>query len=216
MNRIDHIAVGADSLEQGVTMLKSLLGCTIPDGGKHDQMSTHNCLAQAGPQQFIELIAIDPDAPPAPRTRWFTLDNPETQARLALRPRALCWVVNTPDLDSQVRQSPVDLGEILTLTRGDRRWRLTVPPDGSLLESGLIPAFIEWPAGVHPSESMQDLGITLRSINLGHPEPDYLTDILEKLSIAHLASVYQNEVRSLSFSITSNANANSGNDIVID
>ena len=60
-------------------------------------------------------------------------------ARLSvvLRPRALCWVVDTDDLDALVANSPIDLGEVIHLSRGDRTWRLTVPKDGSLGEHGL-------------------------------------------------------------------------------
>ena len=96
---------------------------------------------QAGKESFLEILAIDPDAPPPGRARWFSMDDPATIARLAERPRALCWVVGTEDLDAIVTASPVDLGEIIYLTRGDRSWRLTVPKDGHSLGRAV--------AGVH-------------------------------------------------------------------
>ena len=101
-NKIDHFAIGAASLEQGVADMQTRLGVEVPRGGKHDAMSTHNCVMQAGNESFFELISIDPDAPEPGRTRWFTMDDPATQARLADRPRALCWVVNTDDLDGVI------------------------------------------------------------------------------------------------------------------
>jgi len=201
INRIDHIAIGTASLEQGVTALKDILGHVLPAGGKHDQMGTHNCLTQAGNNRYIELIAIDPDAPDPGHPRWFTLDNPSTQARLAERPRALSWVVHTSNLDEVIAHSPVDLGEVLDLTRGSRSWRLTVPRDGSLHESGLLPAFIEWPPGPHPSTGMQDQGIELQHIHLGHPDPDHLDSLLRALNIAHLVKVHKSSARALSFSL---------------
>ena len=188
-NKIDHFAIGAVNLDQGVWALQSALGAEIPRGGKHEAMSTHNCVAQAGSESFLEIISIDPDAPDPGRTRWFTLDDPETQAKLAIRPRTLCWVVGTDDLDAIVAASPVDLGEVVTFTRGDRSWRLTVPEDGSLPWGGLIPAFIEWSPGPHPSTGMADVGITLRTVRLTHPNPEQLTDILATLHIDHLATV---------------------------
>ena len=106
-NKIDHFAIGATSLDQGVDALKDVLGVEVPRGGKHDAMSTHNCVMQSGNESFFELISIDPDAPDPGRVRWFTLDDPETQARLKERPRALCWVVGTDDLDGTVAASPV-------------------------------------------------------------------------------------------------------------
>ena len=201
-NKIDHVAVGTDSLEKGSEALQAVLGVSLTKGSKHDLMSTHNRVMQAGNESFFELIARDPDAPSPQRTRWFTLDDPRTLQRLALKPRSLCWVVNTTDLDALVALSPVDLGEIVTFTRGDRSWRLTVPADGHLPEAGLLPAFIEWSPGPHPSTAQQDLGVTLESVNLSHPDPDRLLDQLKQLQVDHLATVSQGEI-GLSFSLQS-------------
>ncbi len=204
MNRIDHFTVGTSALTKGQTDLTDLLGATVPAGSKHDAMSTHNCVCQAGNESFFELIAVDPDAPDPGRTRWFTLDDPVTQARIAARPRALCWVVNTPDLDAVVAASPVDLGEVVHFQRGDRTWRLTVPQDGSLPEGGLLPAFIEWSPGPHPSTGQQDVGLKLRSIRLTHPEPNKLKTILTQLGVDHLADVFEGP-RALAFEVSAPA-----------
>ncbi|KEJ89017.1 VOC family protein [Sulfitobacter donghicola] len=200
-NKIDHFAIGADTLDQGVADMKTKLGVTVPRGGKHDAMSTHNCVMQSGNESFFELIAIDPDAPADPgRTRWFTLDDPATQERLAARPRALCWVVGTDDLDGIIAASPVDLGEVVLFTRGERSWRLTVPKDGHLPMGGLLPAFIEWSPGPHPSTGQQDLGVTLDAVQLTHPNPDELTGILRALQVDHLAQVSKGDA-ALSFAL---------------
>ena len=188
-NKIDHFAIGAADLDQGVAALQGALGVTVPRGGKHAAMSTHNCVMQAGGESFLEIIAIDPEAPPPGRRRWFTLDDPATQSRLSLRPRALCWVVGTDSLDEIVAKSPIDLGEVVPFSRGDRSWRLTVPSDGSLPEGGLLPAFIEWSPGPHPSSGMQDLGVVLQRVTLTHPEPETLRALLHALRVDHLAVV---------------------------
>lgn len=189
LNKIDHFAIGAETLEQGVAAMEHALGVTLPRGSKHDAMSTHNCVCQAGNESFLELIAIDPDAPDPGRARWFSLDDPATRARLAERPRPLCWVVNTDDLDGVIAASPIDLGEVVDFRRGERTWRLTVPADGHLPEGGLLPAFIEWSPGPHPSTGQQDLGIRLREVRISSPESAQLRTILEALSVAHLATV---------------------------
>lgn len=199
-NRIDHFAIGAASLDQGVAAIRDALGVEVPRGSKHDAMSTHNCVMQAGNESFFELIAIDPDAPDPGRARWFTLDDPATQGRLAERPRALCWVVNTDDLDGVIAASPLDLGEVVDFRRGERTWRLTVPRDGSLPEGGLIPAFIEWSPGPHPSTGQQDLGVRLKAVRLTHPDPDGLRATLEALNVAHLATIERGE-RALAFTL---------------
>ncbi len=203
-NRIDHFTVGTSDLHSGQAALAEMLGATLPMGSKHDAMSTRNCVCQAGNESFLELIAIDPDAPDPGRVRWFTLDDPATQARLADGPRALCWVVNTSDLDAVVAASPIDLGEIVHFQRGDRTWRLTVPKDGSLPEGGLIPAFIEWSPGPHPSTGQQDVGIKLERIELQHPDPAALTATLKALGVAHLATISAGP-RALSFALSTPA-----------
>lgn len=199
-NKIDHFAVGADSLEQGVAAMKSKLGVEVPRGSKHDLMSTHNCVMQAGNESFFELIAIDPDAPDPGRVRWFTLDDPRTHERLAERPRALCWVVNTDDLEGVIAASDVDLGEIVEFRRGDRTWRLTVPRDGSLPEAGLMPAFIEWSPGPHPSTGQQDLNVRLKQVKITHPEPEKLAATFAALRISDLADISKGE-RALAFEL---------------
>ncbi|WP_171123386.1 MULTISPECIES: VOC family protein [unclassified Ruegeria] len=189
LNKIDHFAIGADTLAQGVSAMKDALGVEVPQGSKHDAMSTHNCVMQAGNESFFELIAIDPEAADPGRVRWFTLDDPATQARLKERPRALCWVVNTDDLDAVIAASPVDLGEVVHFQRGDRTWRLTVPKDGHLPENGLLPAFIEWSPGPHPSTGQQNLSVTLSKVQVQTPNAARLKDMFEKLQISHLAEI---------------------------
>ena len=211
-NHLDHIAVGAESLEQGERWVNDVLGVSIPRGGKHAAMSTHNCLAQTGNDSFLEVIAIDRDAPDPGRIRWFSLDDHATRNRLTERPHALCWVVNTDDLDAVIAASPVDLGEVLELSRGELSWRLTVPKDGSLAEGGLIPTFIEWPPGPHPSNNMQDIGLVMQQITLHHPDPDKIGTMLTALSIEHLAVVEQAESPALSFSVKTPA----GDIVVLD
>lgn len=192
-NRIDHIAVGAADLESGVAAMQDKLGVTVPGGSKHAAMSTHNCVMQAGNESFFELIAIDPEAPDPGRVRWFSFDDPKTQARLAERPQPLCWVVNTTDLDAVLAASPVDLGEIVDFQRGDRTWRLTVPADGHLPEAGLLPAFIEWSPGPHPSTGQQDLGVKLAEVQITTPDPERLQGIFKTLKIDHLATISRGE-----------------------
>ncbi|WP_419913861.1 VOC family protein [Hoeflea sp.] len=199
-NKIDHFAIGADTLEQGIAAMKGILGVDVPRGSKHDAMSTHNCVMQAGNESFFELIAIDPEAPDPGRVRWFTLDDPATRSRLTERPRALCWVVNTDDLDGVIAQSPVDLGEVVDFQRGERTWRLTVPKDGHLPAGGLLPAFIEWSPGPHPSTGQQDLGVRLLNVRIKTPDPSRMREIFDTLNISHLAEISEGPA-ALSFEI---------------
>ena len=198
--KIDHFTLGANDLNHATAYLEALTGAVLPKGGKHPLMSTHNGLTSTGERQFMELIAIDPEAPAPNRIRWFSLDDENTKARISERPRALCWVVETNDLDNVVANSPVDLGEIVHLSRDNRTWRLTVPKDGSLPEHGAIPAFIEWSPGPHPSQMQQDIGIRLEEIIIHHPEPDWLHEVFLSLGIAEFATIKEGE-HALSFDV---------------
>lgn len=200
-NKIDHIVIGADSLEQGIEALQQSLDATLPKGSKHDAMSTHNCVAPVGNESFIEILSIDPDVPAPDRARWFDMDNSAVQAKFKQAASAHCWVVGTSDLDALIASSPVDLGEVVFFSRGERSWRLTIPKDGSLLEEGLIPSFIEWSPGPHPSTGMADLGLELQQVVLTHPDPEGLKATLTKLGVDHLATVESGDKKAIAFNM---------------
>ncbi len=126
------------------------------------------------------------------------MDDPATIERLAMRLRALCWVGGTDDLEAIVAASPVDLGEILHFTRGDRTWRLTVPSDGQLPWAGLLPAFIECCPGPHPSTAKQDLGVLSDKVQITHPDPKPCWQLLDRLHVGHLAELPKERLRSRS------------------
>ena len=102
---IDHLVIGAASLEQGVAWCEATLGIPPGPGGVHPFMGTHNRLLRIdGPgfaNSYLEIIAIDPAAPPPGRPRWFGLDDPAVQARLARGPQLLTAVARTPDVPAR-------------------------------------------------------------------------------------------------------------------
>ena len=79
---LDHLVVAARTLDEGSAWLFERLGVRPVEGGKHAFMGTHNRLLKIGPREYLEVIAIDPNAPPPARPRWFALDAPEMQERL--------------------------------------------------------------------------------------------------------------------------------------
>ncbi|HEU4727211.1 MAG TPA: VOC family protein [Kofleriaceae bacterium] len=178
MTELDHIAVAAHSLAQGVAYVQDLLGVEIPWGGTHPWMGTHNHLLRLGDTVFLEVIAIDPAAPPPARPRWFGLDDPALQAELRTAPRLLTWVVRTTQIAEVFLASRRPLGAIEPMQRGALRWLLTFPNDGSLVDGGLIPAVIQWPAGAHPASRMRDQGCALEQLETAHPDPaGYRSDL---------------------------------------
>src|SRR6185295_5883980 len=106
------------------------LGALPQAGGKHVAMGTHNALLRLGPREYIEMIAIDPDAAAPPRPRWFALDDARMRASLAEGPRLVQWAVRTDDLDSARARAKIDPGTVHPMTRGDFRWRITIPDTG--------------------------------------------------------------------------------------
>jgi hypothetical protein len=139
MIALDHVTLGTSSLAAGIAAVRDVLGIEIPPGGKHPDMSTHNRVVNVGESRFLELIAVDPDAPAVPHKRWFGLDDPAVKARIAAAPRGVGWVVRTDDLDHVIATSPVELGEARRMSRGERTWRLTVPEAGAMPYDGLVP-----------------------------------------------------------------------------
>jgi hypothetical protein len=131
----------------------------------------HIIVARLGDSMFLELLAIDPAAPPPLRPRWFQLDDPALQAELAAQPRLLTWVVRTPQITDTVAASAQPLGAIEPMQRGDLRWQITIPGGGSLVQGGLIPTVIQWSDGPLPVTRMPDLGFALDRLEVVHSDP---------------------------------------------
>jgi hypothetical protein len=190
---IDHLVVAAADLELGAAWLEDRLGVPLTPGGKHAAMSTHNRLLKLGPKRYLELIAIDPAAPNPGRARWFGLDDPALRARIAERPRLIHWVACCADLEAASAACPEPLGDILDLSRGDFRWRITVPADGHLPGDGLLPSLIQWQSPAHPAEPMPDRGCTLMKLEGFHPEPTRIRGALAALGLKEALALYATE-----------------------
>lgn len=171
---IDHIVLAATTLDEGVRYLYEQLGVEVPTGGKHPIMGTHNCLMRVGRTIYLEILSIDPSAPPPRRARWFGLDDLSVQARLRERPHFVGWVAQTNNITESIAALGADIGPAIEATRGDLRWRISVRDDGLLLDGGTVPILIEWPEGAHPASKIPDLGIELLELRLKHPSPDWL------------------------------------------
>jgi len=186
---LDHLVIAADSLDQGRPFIDSKLGVDIAAGGEHLTMGTHNLLMGLSDAQYLEVIAISPDLPKPDWPRWFALDKWKTGSE----PRLITWVARTDSIEELCAQSPVPLGEITTMSRGNLTWRIAIPIDGSLVEGGILPMVIEWPEGVHPTENMADQGVSLDGLVLSHPEPKNILAALEALGIEQLNEVVRVE-----------------------
>jgi hypothetical protein len=180
---IDHLVVAARSLEEGASWVESRLGVAPAGGGKHALMGTHNRLLGLGDDVYLEVIAIDPGAPAPARSRWFALDAPAMRARLERGPALIHWAAATDDIERAAAEAPMDMGEIVAASRGRYRWRITVPPDGSLPAGGIFPTLIQW-EGQRPAPSLPDSGCRLESLDLGHPEAGAFFAALQAMGLA--------------------------------
>lgn len=158
---LDHLIIGAHTLEQGAAFIGDLLGVQPQTGGRHLAMGTHNMVLKIGARSYLEVIAIDPAGEPPPRPRWFGLDDEKMRAQLRERPRLLTWAARTQDIGNAVRQCPVALGTVHKMARGAYEWRITIPDDGALIGDGLVPALIQWDCATHPADNLEDYGCDL-------------------------------------------------------
>ncbi len=179
---IDHLVIACADLGQGNDWLESKLGVAAQPGGKHPLMGTHNHLLRLGTRTYLELIAIDPDAPAPTRPRWFGLDTTAVRSRAAQRPFLLTWVVASNDVVAAAAKLP-QVGEVIGANRGVLTWRITVPADGQLQYDGLLPTVIEWDGGVHPCDGLEDKGCGLLALELVDPDAPALGSLLQALRV---------------------------------
>ncbi|MFQ6549261.1 VOC family protein [Aestuariibius sp. 2305UL40-4] len=170
----DHLAVTAPSLEAGLAHVEARLGLIVPPGGAHPRMGTHNRLMRLFPDEFLEIIAINPEASAPDRPRWFGFD------RIGGAPARLStWLCRCEDLDATLAALPEGMGEPLEMTRGDLRWRIAVRPDGELPFGGAFPTLIEWPMRPFPGAAMADLECRLERLEIRHPKASEVAGLLE-------------------------------------
>lgn len=186
---LDHLVVAARTLEEGAAWLEARMGVPTVPGGKHALMGTHNRLLGLGAGAYLEVIAIDPEAPAPARPRWFALDSPAMRRRLASGPALVHWVARTQDIDAARAAHPDLVGEVLALSRGDYRWRIGVPPDGSLPGGGAFPTLIQWEGDRHPATALPDEGCALERLTVRAPGGAGFLATLRRLGLAEGAPV---------------------------
>lgn len=174
---LDHLVVAASSLAAGRDWCEATFGVSPQAGGKHPSMATHNLLLSLAsprfPRAYLEIIAIDPEAPPPSRRRWYDLDAPQLQATIAEGPTLVHWVVRAAGLDAEagwLRKQGHEVGDAIAAERqtahGLLRWRITVPADGRRPAAGAVPLLISW-GDEHPSSSLADSGVVIEAVTLG-------------------------------------------------
>ena len=163
---LDHLAVACTDLAEGTAWVESQLGVKMQPGGQHLRYGTHNTLLGLG-DIYLEVIAPDPEVAPSDGRRWFGLDDFQGPPRLAN------WICQTTHFD------PI-AGPPMALARGDLRWQLTVPEDGTLPFGGAYPTLIKWADGTrHPVQQLDDSGCRLTQLTIHHPTADRIAAMID-------------------------------------
>ncbi|MFM7002328.1 MAG: VOC family protein [Limnohabitans sp.] len=206
-SQIDHLVVMASTLEAGVAWCEATLGITPSAGGEHEKYGTHNRLFKIAspkhPLAYFEIIAINPNAPPAKSSvaRWFDMDDKTLQKAVADEPRLVTFVASTDDIKSArhaLRTQGIERGQIVHASRksnkGTLNWQITVREDGERLFNGCLPTLIQWgkpdasePLRLHPRNSLPRSGVTLQSIAISHPSGPKLQAAYEAIGLQGIA-----------------------------
>jgi hypothetical protein len=153
--RIDHLVVGAADLDRGIAWVTRRLGTAPVLGGTHEGFGTRNALLGLGPDQYLEILALDPG-------------QPGVRGDLATQVASL----DTPQLLT-VAVGATELEHPVAMTR--------VRPDGVRLEWSLsftsTPLFfIDWGVSPHPAADLPDGG-RITSVTVTTPVPDDLLGV---------------------------------------
>jgi hypothetical protein len=187
MLTLDHLVVTATDLVQGTAEIEAQLGVPLPTGGRHEVMGTHNRLLSLGPDDYLEVIAIDPEGRDPGRPRWFSLDTFTGPARLTR------WAARSDDLDAALAAAPPGVGTPWDLARDAIRWRMAVNDTGMLPFDGLFPALLEWQTP-HPAPRLPDQGVRLTALRLISPRADALRAALDPLITDARLSIIQGSI----------------------
>ena len=145
MHKLDHIVLGANTLQDGTDYVEKKLGLSLSEIGYHHHMGTHNRVIKIDENIYLEVIAIDPNENKPKHIRWFNLDNEKQQARLKISPQIIGYVIENKNLDMLKFYNP-----FFDASRGDYRWEFAIPKSDNnlinknLIESGLVPSLIKW------------------------------------------------------------------------
>lgn len=184
MLQLDHLTIIAPSLADGIAHVRACLDIDVPYGRVHPDMGTHNHLLRLGDDVYLEIIAVNPNAPPPARPRWFGLDDKNAvQAAWERGLRLRGWVARTADIDTVLPAHESILGRKTRLSGGSSFYFFSLPPDGALPLGGVAPSVIDR-GGRPPSiAAMADLGARLRALIIEHPNPADVTALYAKLGI---------------------------------
>lgn len=182
---LDHLLIGAPTMDGGIAWLEARTGVHAAIGGSHPGLGTWNALASLGPRQYIEIIAPDPAQPGV--STFYVPGLRDFQA-----PLVTTWAATGLGLAKGFPPSLPDHWSCAPARQGTR-----IQPDGTRLAwtlvfpkhrrhrtfDGALPFLIEWESRDHHPGKSAPPGLTLRSLRFRHPEPESLKQALAGLGI---------------------------------
>jgi hypothetical protein len=183
--RLDHLAIAAETLEDGVAWAEDRLGVSFLAGGKHVRYATHNRLLGLADGLYLEVIAADPNAS-CDGARWFGLD------KFSGPPRLANWICEPDDF----HEFMVYGMRKVSMERGDLRWDMGVPEDGSMPLGGGFPTILHWHTDKPPGRSLDPSGCALQTLTIAHPQADVIKNSLSsKLTDPRVRFVVAQEIQ---------------------
>jgi hypothetical protein len=186
MIKLDHIVIGALTLEQGVNYVKRSLGSEPYGSGRHEGQGTHNKVMRLGDEVYLEVIAPDPTSDVKPQ--WFSLGDEKMLESLSKNPRLIAYVAQTNELEKLLKETQYPL-EAKPARRDSLRWQFGFSNEGELLDDGLLPYVLQWETP-HPAWAMKDSGCSLVRLQGFHPEPAHIQQTLQSLGFSDITVQY--------------------------
>ncbi|HEY0233663.1 MAG TPA: VOC family protein [Afipia sp.] len=180
MISLDHIIWAVPDREEGMAHFERLTGIVPVIGGSHPGRGTRNALVSLGTKCYLELLAPDPEQPPA--------DNFGAALRDLSAPKIFTFAVASSGLEAlgeKARKADLPF-------RGPESWSRSLSPENTLhWEAAFIegtqfahhvPFFIDWLESRHPAIS-SPTGMSLLKFDVMHPDAEGLSRLYETLDI---------------------------------
>ena len=168
----DHLVVATRDLDQAKERFFERTGVRPVDGGAHPGRGTRNALVSFGDQQYLEILAPDPEQEVSEAMlASFPPDGHDEIFHWAIRSHDLSDVARRAN-ESGLKPSPIVAASRAQPSGEPLEWDLMAVGGHGL--AGLAPFFIDWKDSPHPSTNAPLVG-PLISMSFQIPRTSALT-----------------------------------------
>ncbi|MBO6701308.1 MAG: VOC family protein [Pseudomonadales bacterium] len=176
--KLDHIMFAVADLDHGIELIRDLTGVAPAFGGVHPGHGTRNALLSLGEDQYLEVIAPDPEQ---------QLEGTMAEELLQSPPHIRQWAAMTDDFDhlkhhiehagfryrvmDMARTTPVGL---------HLAWQILFVEDHPY--GAAMPFFIDWLESPHPAASTPK-GCSLERFNVQSPQGNTLREFFGAIGL---------------------------------